>query len=130
MPAPDVRTSSAIQAYEDVLVSAGATRPARDEVDKRIVDAVRTRSGRLLKANPEAVGGWPSLASALPPSDEDLDGMADAWERSVGLSHTDPGDGASDLDGDGWTNLEEYLHELAGDGAGMRAITTSGGLAS
>ena len=53
--------------------------------------------------------------------------MADAWERSVGLSPTDTGDGASDLDGDGWTNLEEYLHELAGDGAGMRAIETSTG---
>ena len=84
----------------------------------------------LLKTNPEAVGGWPSLASSLPPADQDLDGMADAWERSVGLSPTDTGDGASDLDGDGWTNLEEYLHELAGDGAGMRSIKTSTGPAS
>ena len=122
-----VRASSALQAYEDVLVGAGATRPARDAVDLRMVDAVRTRSGGLLKTNPEAVGGWPSLASSLPPADQDLDGMADAWERSVGLSPTDTGDGASDLDGDGWTNLEEYLHELAGDGAGMRAIETSTG---
>ena len=85
--AAGVRASSALQAYEEVLVGAGATRPARDAVDLRMVDAVRTRSGGLLKTNPEAVGGWPSLASSLPPADQDIDGMADAWERSVGLSH-------------------------------------------
>ncbi|WP_245525534.1 pectate lyase [Mesorhizobium sp. M00.F.Ca.ET.216.01.1.1] len=125
-----VRTTSAPQAYEDVLVGAGATRPARDAVDLRMVDAVRTRSGALLETNPGTVGGWPSLASSLPPLDVDRDGMADAWERSVGLSPTNPSDGASDLDGDGWTNFEEYLHELAGDGAGMRGTKTSVGSAS
>ena len=123
--AASVRASSASQAYEDVLVGAGATRPARDAVDLRMVDAVRTRSGSLLKTNPRSVGGWPLLASAPPPVDEDLDGMADAWERSVGLSPNDPDDGRGDLDGDGWTNIEEYLHELAGDGAGMRKIAAS-----
>jgi pectate lyase len=127
---PSVRTSSASQAYDDVLGSAGATRPARDAVDLQMVDAVRTSSGRVLKTNPGAVGARPSLASALPPVDQDRDGMADAWERSVGLSPADPGDGASDLDGDGWTNFEEYLHELAGDGAGMRTIKTAAGPAS
>ena len=115
MPAPDVRTTSAIQAYEDVLVSAGATRPARDEVDKRIVDAVRTRSGKLLVRDPLDVGGWPTLSSITPPSDDDHDGMADVWERERGLDSSDPNDGIGDLDGDGWTNFEEYLHELAGD---------------
>ena len=128
--AASIRTTSAFQAYEDVLVGAGATRPARDAVDLRMVDAVRTRSGALLKTHPEAVGGWPSLASSPPPADEDLDGMADAWERSVGLAPNDSSDGLGDLDGDGWTNFEEYLHELAGDGAGMRTVKISGGSAS
>ena len=107
-----------------ILVGAGATRPARDAVDLRMVDAVRTRSGALLKTHPEAVGGWPPLASSPPPADEDLDGMADAWERSVGLAPNDSSDGVGDLDGDGWTNFEEYLHELAGDSAGMRTVKT------
>ena len=34
------------------------------------------------------------------------------------------------FDGDGWTNTEEYPHELAGDGAGMRTTKTSSGPAS
>ena len=127
--APSVRTTSALAAYEGVLVYAGATRPMRDSVDLRMVDAVRTRSGKLLKSDPETVGGWPSLASIAPPADRDSDGMADEWERSVGLDPNDPTDGAMDLDGDGWTNFEEYLHELAGDGPGMDVIDVSGNAA-
>ena len=60
--------------------------------------------------------------------DADADGMADQWETFVGLDPTNPADGNDDLDGDGWTNLEEYLHELAGDGPGMaklKAISAS-----
>jgi pectate lyase len=125
--AAGIRTTSALRAYDDVLVGAGATRPKRDAVDLRMVDDVRTRSGRLLKTDPKSVGGWPLLASSPPPTDEDHDGMADAWERSVGLSADDPNDGIGDLDGDGWTNFEEYLHELAGDGLGMRAVDAGGG---
>ncbi|MCT7376935.1 pectate lyase [Chelativorans salis] len=120
-PTEYVRADSAQEAYDEVLVGAGAVRPARDAVDLRIVDAVRTRSGALLRSNPEKVGGWPKLVSALPPADVDRDGMADAWERSIGLRPDDPSDGQRDLDGDGWTNLEEYLHELAGDSVGMRS---------
>ena len=43
-------------------------------------------------------------------ADADKDGMDDDWEASTGL--TDP-DG--DHDQDGYTNLEEFLNELAGD---------------
>ncbi len=125
---PRIQSTSAEQAYEDVLVNAGATRPARDAVDLRIVDMVRTRSGRMLKSDPSKVGGWPVLNSGVAPADVDADGMADQWETFVGLDPTNPADGNDDLDGDGWTNLEEYLHELAGDGPGMaklKAISAS-----
>lgn len=42
------------------------------------------------------------------PTDGDQDGMGDTWESAHGL---DPSrdDGAEDADGDGYTNLEEYL---------------------
>ncbi|WP_342644267.1 pectate lyase [Rhodoligotrophos ferricapiens] len=115
----DVRATSPQQAYDEVLARAGAIRPARDAVDLRIIASVRNRSGSLLKSSPEAVGGWPMLVSTKPPADADQDGMADDWERTVGLSPGDPKDGNADHDGDGWTNFEEYLHELAGDGRGM-----------
>jgi hypothetical protein len=116
---PSVTTLPAGEAYEAVLGGAGATRPVRDPIDKRIVNQVRNRNGELLKADPTKVGGWPVLRSVPPPADLDADGMADGWEMSVGLDPSDKSDGNEDLDGDGWTNLEEYLHELAGDGEGM-----------
>ncbi|WP_224826137.1 hypothetical protein [Cognatishimia sp. MH4019] len=117
--APLVQTSSPKVALREVLACAGATRPARDAVDQRIVSLVERREGGLVKRHPETVGGWPDLVSTPMPPDADRDGMADAWELSVGLAPADPEDGRADADGDGWTNFEEYLHELAGDGAGM-----------
>ena len=40
--------------------------------------------------------------------DTDQDGMPDAWERKYGLNPYDPADAKKDLDGDTFTNLEEY----------------------
>ncbi|MCB9759221.1 MAG: carboxypeptidase regulatory-like domain-containing protein [Alphaproteobacteria bacterium] len=42
------------------------------------------------------------------PRDDDHDGMSDAWEEGWGLDTTRD-DSAEDPDGDGYTNLEEYL---------------------
>jgi pectate lyase len=36
--------------------------------------------------------------------------MPDTWELSYGLNPSDPSDGPQDADGDGYTNLEEYLN--------------------
>mgnify|MGYP001301494048 CR=1 FL=1 len=41
--------------------------------------------------------------------DTDGDGMPDVWEELYGLNPLDPADAASDLDGDGFSNLEEFL---------------------
>ena len=41
--------------------------------------------------------------------DTDGDGLPDDWEKRYGLNVNDPADAAADLDGDGFTNLEEYL---------------------
>lgn len=41
--------------------------------------------------------------------DSDGDGMDDAWETSNGLNPNNPADAAGDLDGDGISNLKEYL---------------------
>ena len=38
--------------------------------------------------------------------------MPDAWEASHGLEPDDPDDRNGDRDGDGYTNLEEYLNSL------------------
>ena len=44
-----------------------------------------------------------------PESDIDRDGMGDAWETNNGMDWTDPLDGGLDYDGDGISNLEEFL---------------------
>jgi|GEM_PF-155861 len=40
--------------------------------------------------------------------DDDNDGMPDDWEIQYGLDPLDDSDASGDLDGDGYTNLEEY----------------------
>ena len=106
-----VTTLPAQGAREEVLAKAGATAPRRDPVDARIVGEVRDGSGSIIDT-PDEVGGFPSLLGGEPPVDTDHDGMPDAWESARGLSPTDPSDSAGDDDDDGYTNIEEYLHEL------------------
>ncbi|MDQ6860829.1 MAG: alpha-amylase family glycosyl hydrolase [Verrucomicrobiota bacterium] len=43
-------------------------------------------------------------------ADADNDGMPDAWETQNGLNPNDPGDAALDPDGDGISNLQEYIN--------------------
>jgi pectate lyase len=104
-----VTTTSAAEAYERVLAEAGATLPTRDAVDTRIVREVKTGTGRIIDS-PADVGGWPELEAGTPPEDRDRDGMPDAWERKHGLDPANGDDHRGDLDGDGYTNIEEYLN--------------------
>ena len=108
--------TSATDAYQVVLAAAGASL-VRDAVDQRIVEEVRTgkpRFGRngIIDSQKEA-GGWPELRSLPAAQDSDQDGMPDAWEKKHGLDPGNPVDRNSDRDGDGYTNLEEYLNRLA-----------------
>jgi len=103
-------TDSAAVAYRRVLAEAGAS-VVRDAVDKRIVRQVRTGSGRIIDSQRE-IGGWPRLYSRRALRDGDGDGMPDTWERTHHLDPHDGHDGALDPDGDGFTNLEDYLNGL------------------
>ena len=44
--------------------------------------------------------------------DADGDGMPDEWELARGLDPENPADGPADKNGDGYTNLEDYLNGL------------------
>lgn len=102
-------------AFESVLKKAGATLPKRDAVDARVVEMVRTgkpvTATGIIKDIAE-VGGYPKLTfdARKVPVDTDGDGMPDDWERKHGLDPKNPADGALDADGDGYTNVEEYLN--------------------
>jgi hypothetical protein len=41
--------------------------------------------------------------------DSDGDGIPDDWELAQGLNGNDPSDASIDSDGDGFSNLEEFL---------------------
>lgn len=110
---PAITTTSAAQALADVLAGAGARVPYLDPVDSRIIDDVRNQRGGMIN-DPAEVGGWPTLPSESPPADTDSDGMPDNWETGRRL---DPSadDSAEDRDGDGYTNIEEYINSLVAD---------------
>jgi hypothetical protein len=109
---PAITRDAAPRAYEKVLAYAGASH-FRDPVDARVVESVRTGTGRLIDTQKD-VGGWPQLSAGTPWVDSDGDGMPDDWERRHGHNPADAADGSADKDGDGYTNVEEWLNSLAG----------------
>jgi pectate lyase len=111
--APAVTTHTAEEAFALVLANAGATRPTRDPVDARVIESVRTGKTHTktgIIETPADVGGWPQYKAATVPADTDKDGMPDEWERKHGLNPNDAADAAKDADGDGYTNIEEFLN--------------------
>lgn len=110
-PAPAVTTVSPKEAFELVIKGAGATVPARDSVDRRAIEDLLNGTGRIIHRQGE-VGGWPELFAVQAPVDSDADGMPDMWEIYYGLDPFDPADCNEDRDGDGYTNIEEYINAL------------------
>lgn len=86
-----LRNSGEVQAW--VLAHAGARPVDRDAVDQRIVDEVLTGGGSIINSQDE-VGGWTAQSMV---------------QRTLQI----PDDPHGDSDGDGYTNLEEWLHGMA-----------------
>jgi hypothetical protein len=117
-PAAPISAQTALQAYETVLAETGANQglscdgtyfPRRDAIDARIVREVEEGTGRVID-DPSEVGGWLEIPAASPCDDSDHDGMFDLWEQNHGFDPANPADALSDADGDGYTNLEEFLN--------------------
>jgi hypothetical protein len=117
---PFVKTHSAAEAYTNVLADVGCNRPALDEHDARVIAEVRAGTAKFkgsttglpgLPDKQDDAGGWENYPVEYRPAnwDTDHDGMPDEWERARGLNPNDAHDGNADRDGDGFTNLEEYL---------------------
>jgi pectate lyase len=131
---PKIATQSALDTYATVLSGAGATLPVRDPVDVRtvnmVISGIATNGSRTngIIDHPDEVGGYPAMAVVSRPAgwDTDQDGMPDTWEIQHGLDPNNPADRNDDFDGDGYTNLEEYLNELGAFKA-VQDVVWSGG---
>ena len=117
-PAAAVTTTTAFQAYDQVLAEAGANKglscdgtffSRQDAIDARIVNDVKNGTGKIID-DPSQVGGWLTIAPAAPCADSDHDGMPDIWELKYGLDPNDPSDANKDANGNGYTNIEEFLN--------------------
>lgn len=124
----NVTTTSAELAFRNVLSDVGATRPRPDAIDTRIIAEVRGGRftyqgskghipGIIDSQNDLGPNPWPDYKTYNVPDDSDHDGLPDSWERKHGLNpNSPPGDDSDsngDPDGDGFTNLEDYLNELS-----------------
>jgi hypothetical protein len=112
-----VTTTPTASVENVVLTDVGATKPKRDPVDERIINDVRSRTGALGPfhgVKQVTRDRYPVLATATPPQDTDHDGIPDSWEIVHGLNPKKASDGAA-LAANGYTNVENYLNELAGD---------------
>ena len=130
----EIKQQTAQEVWKTLLDKVGARVPVLDDVDSlaiaqvtdgtaKVVDCVddSTLAKSLLAEckTESSYGEWPfadyPTASRPAGFDTDGDGMPNAWERSHGLDPENAGDRNGDMVGDGWTNLEYYLNQLAGD---------------
>ncbi|MFK8001601.1 MAG: polysaccharide lyase family 1 protein [Polyangiales bacterium] len=109
-PLAGVELVAALDLEGELLADVGASLPRRDAADARVIADIADDIGRI-PVTPEQVV-FPDLQSGDVPLDTDGDGMPDAWEDEAGLDSSDPSDGAGDLDGDGYTNVEEYINGI------------------
>jgi hypothetical protein len=120
---PHVKTQSAQEAFDDVLADVGCNLPMLDDHDRRVIEETRngttTYQGSVsgfagLPDSQRDVGGWEEYPEEHRPADWDTDddGMPSDWETRHGFNPDDASDGSGDTDGDGYTNLEEFLNEI------------------
>jgi hypothetical protein len=109
-PTPPVSTQTAEDAFETVLSSAGATLPARDAIDLRIINDVRHRTGAVINFETDIAepGRWQTYHSLPAPVDSDSDGIPDYWEEQFGLDKHS----ALHKNADGFLNIEDYFNNV------------------
>ncbi len=109
----EIGTQTASEAFDSVLKNVGASY-RRDAVDLRVIEEVRNGTATFRKGiidSQTEVGGWPELKSGKYPTDTDLDGMPDKWEKKNKLNPKVDESALYTLGSD-YTNIEIYLNSL------------------
>ncbi len=114
------RSETAVEAYESVLKSVGASF-RRDTLDQRIISNVQNRTGRIIDVQGGFPHGtpyslsqtaWPLLKSSSAPVDTDKDGIPDDWEQENSLNASDASDAIKTALHRFYTNIEVYLNSI------------------
>lgn len=109
---------SADRAFEFVLNHAGATLPARDEVDELLIRELKSlgKEGRLVFREIDtglANGGLGRYKTAKPLTDTDGDGIPDRVEKAMGLNPKDASDATQfNRANPGYLNIEVYFNSI------------------
>jgi len=121
---PKVTVYDAVKNKDSIMAYAGAF--PRDSLDRRNIMELKTKTGSYgKKVTPldHPLMGTPA------PMDSDNDGMPDMWEDANGLDKN-TADDTGDHDGDGYTNIEEYINDLAGILINKPTANPTGGVES
>jgi len=95
---------------DNVLNDVGANLNGNNTVAQSQISDVTNDTGSWISSESGAVAL--SLSGGTAYTDSDSDGIDDSWEIENGLNPNDPDDGKADANGDGYTNLESFLHYL------------------
>lgn len=113
-----------------ILDSVGPSLPVRDDVDKYIIDEVKTygggTTGGITTEKTLPHGGTGVLYGGYKPTDTDGDAIPDAWETANGLNPNDATDAAK-IAANGYANIENYSFTI---GSAYPFIKSPSGLTS
>ena len=115
-PFPPISITGTADLTAEIASNVGAF--PRDPMDRRYVESLL--SGVIPDVPHDRPAADDAFALAFdpqnpptPPVDSDLDGMPDTWETEHGLNPAVENHNEMALSGEGYTNLEVYLNELA-----------------
>ena len=107
---------TAEEAYKWIIDNVGPVLPARDEVDKYIIDEltsygiIGTENGISAEAQLPHKGTG-VLSGGVKPLDTDGDGIPDEWEIKNGLNPNDASDAVA-IAANGYTNIENFANGI------------------